>query len=170
VQREREWQSRMTVLDIGSGPYKPVSMFLPKSAKYIPCDLVRRGPERCVLDLNLREDEIGGRNMFGDRPVSLKGARRRIATYPTAITILGVIEYVSDVPYLLRQLRQFNIPVAMTYTAFDPLTNTTIARRSGLGWRTHFTEKEMCDMIEEARFRSWPRCHFFLNVLVPDVN
>jgi len=153
-----------------SGPLMPSKEFLPPTAKYIPCDLVRRGDSGCVLDLNLKEGQKGVPNLEGDTPVSLAEVRQKYGKSVHAISMLGVMEYVVDVPKLFRELRLFNVPLVLRYTTIDNPRFSSIRLRTSFGWLNHLNTSELLQTFQEAHFSCWEKCnslHSNLNVIYP---
>mmetsp|Transcript_43043 Transcript_43043/g.71662 ORF Transcript_43043/g.71662 Transcript_43043/m.71662 type:complete len:277 (-) Transcript_43043:873-1703(-) len=165
---EKLWESRLVLLDVGSGPYLPSKEFLPPTAKYIPCDLVRRGDSGCVLDLNLKEGQKGVPNLEGDTPVSLAEVRQKYGKSVHAISMLGVMEYVVDVPNLFSELRLFNVPLVLSYSNIDLPQFSNFTKRRRFGWQNHLNTSMMWRTFREAHFSCWPDCLPFINVLFPD--
>jgi hypothetical protein len=64
----------------------------------------------------------------------------------THLSLLGVLEYIYDVPAFLSRLRQTNRPVVLSYCSRDQLAEQ--AQREALGWVNHFTQ---CDLEQQLR-------------------
>jgi len=172
------WGGPVTILDIGSGPLKLVKKYLPKRATYVPCDLVARDEKyKCEVDLNLDDNEKGVEmsykvdgHMIETAPVSLEIIRSRINnTYPAidAITMLGVGEYVVDMPRLFRQLRRFNVPVVFAYSSTDRAPYNDLETRKKNKWISHLTAAELVACASNEGFQSHPHPSLFINVFVP---
>ena len=117
------------VLDLGCGEMA-LEGFLPPGSTYIPCDVVRRDSRTMVCDLNA-----------GAFPESVDA---------DIVTILGVIEYLYDVPKFFAQLRQFGKPVILSYCPVDLHPETD---RGSLGWVNHMTRETLFSALAQAGFR-----------------
>jgi len=156
-----------------------VKNYLPKRAKYMPCDLVARDIKyKCEVDLNLADHEKGvemsytvdGKSFNKTAPVSLEIIRSRIGTmYPTidAITMLGVVEYVADIPRLFRQLRRFNVPVVIAYSSTDWAPWNNIEKRKKNNWISHLSAGELVACATQSGFQPHPHPSKFINVFIP---
>jgi hypothetical protein len=83
------------VLDLGCG-CMALERLLPPACTYLPCDVVRRDDRTIVCDFNAGEfPELGP---------------------ATHIAILGVVEYLHDVPSFLRTLRACDRPIILSYS------------------------------------------------------
>jgi hypothetical protein len=117
------------VLDLGCGAMA-VERFLPEGCTYQPCDLVARDPRTRVCDFNADEfpDDVGC----------------------DFVTVLGVLEYLSDVPGFLARLRGLSCPAVVSYSVAvrdDP------AYRRALGWANDYGEAEILDLFVAAGLR-----------------
>lgn len=115
-QRTRQaaaWLAREPgVADIGCG-LMALRDYLPPETRYLPADVVDRGPGTMLVDLN------------ADAPLPTFGV--------PAAAILGVLEYVADLPRLLRQLHQFD-RVVLSYNH---------ASIQDLLWRLRLRDKQV---------------------------
>ncbi len=129
-QLERAWNERArqaadfipsgaVVLDMGCGAMA-LEQFLPPACIYLPCDLVARDRRTLVCDFNV-----------GGFPV---------ADHATHITVLGVLEYIYDVPTFLNRLRVYARPIVLSYNPTD-LTGTI--DRPALGWVNNLSFAEL---------------------------
>ena len=136
-----EWDSRAqvaaqyipagaTVLDIGCGKMA-LEKFLPHGCRYLPADLVARDERTTICDLNA-----------GQFP-------QQQAAAADAITLLGVIEYCTDIASVLRWLRGLQRPVIITY---HPADVTASLDRTALGWINHYPMPEWQRLLEDAGF------------------
>ncbi len=117
-----------TVLDLGCGRMA-LEGFLPPGCRYTPCDIVRRDERTLVCD-------------FNEQPIP----RPPGATH---ITTLGVLEYIHDWRGFLRQLREFGLPVVLSYC---PTDFTAHLDRPAHGWINHLSLRELCEGFSEAGF------------------
>jgi Flp pilus assembly protein TadD len=117
-----------TVLDLGCGAMA-LERYLPPGCSYQPCDLVRRDDRTLLCDFN--RDEVP------------------VPTGVTHITVLGVLEYMSDWRAFLRQLRRANVPVVLSYS---PTDFTSHLNRPQLGWINHLDLRTLCNEFEKDGF------------------
>jgi len=136
-----EWDSRAqvaaqyipagaTVLDIGCGKMA-LEKFLPYGCRYLPADLVARDDRTTVCDLNA-----------GQFP-------QQQASRADVITLLGVIEYCTDIAHVLRWLRSLERSVIITYHPADVAASLD---RTALGWINHYPMPEWRRLLEDAGF------------------
>jgi hypothetical protein len=130
AQLEQAWNQRArlaadfipsgaAVLDLGCGAMA-LEQFLPPACTYLPCDLVARDQRTLVCDFNA-----------GNFPV---------AESATHITVLGVLEYIYDLPTFLHRLRVYARPVVLSY---NPTDLTGSIDRPALGWVNHLGFMEL---------------------------
>jgi hypothetical protein len=119
------------VLDLGCGNMS-LQRFLPHGCSYRGCDLVARDPQTIVCDFN-----AGG--------------------FPTAaaadadiISVLGVLEYVTDADAFFTHLKSANCDVVLSYCAVD--LSGSIDRAS-LGWLNHFSFLDLAELVDRHGFR-----------------
>jgi len=132
------------VLEFGAG-LRQLEKFLGQGISYIPSDLVDRGPGTLVLDLNVQ-------------PLP------PLSNADTAV-FCGVLEYIVDVPALIRWLSGWASLCIASYNCAHSSPGTLpraaeVARRARCGWVNTFTERELCAQFAEAGFeladrRSW---------------
>ena len=115
-----------TVLDLGCGSMA-LKDLLPTACTYVPCDVVARDSRTIVCDFNA--------GAFPD------------AAGATHITVLGVVEYLYDVPLFLRRLRACALPVVLSY---NPADFTASLDRPALGWVNHLTLDQLLQALGEA--------------------
>ncbi|MET1028082.1 MAG: class I SAM-dependent methyltransferase [Dongiaceae bacterium] len=113
------------VLDIGAGAMA-LRGYLSPTCRYSPADVVERCPGCFVVDLNL-----------GDFPTGAFDY----------VTFLGVLEYVHDVPAVLRRARTAAPSMVVTYCA---VTAPDEQRRRGMGWVNDFTAAAFEGMLSNA--------------------
>ena len=123
-----DWLGKVpAVVDIGCGAMALRSL-LPEGVKYIGCDVVAREPETIVCDLN----------------------RERLPQFGvTDASMLGVFEYLSDVPDVLKQLRQFERIV----TSYCHHSFWRSLKKRRQYWINHYTQKQFTKFITEAGFK-----------------
>jgi len=102
-----------TVLDLGCGAMV-LERSLPPGCRYLTCDAVRRDERSVVRDFNR-----------GELPPKA-GA--------TIVTLLGVLEYIYDWKAFLQRVREYQLPVVLSYCPADQTSNLD---RAALGWVNH---------------------------------
>jgi hypothetical protein len=118
------------VLDIGCGKMV-LEQFLPLHCAYQPCDLVARDERTIICDLNKMEFPVDA------------------ISRADIITLLGVIEYVIDLPALFSQLHASGRRVVVTYHT----TNMTVGlNRNALGWLNNLSNNEIAKLFVDAGF------------------
>jgi hypothetical protein len=110
------------VVDVGAGA-QALRSALPPHCTYVPIDIVQRTPDTVVCDLN-REDPP---TLFADY-----------------IVASGLVEYVKDVPQLIRWIAGVAPNIVLSYEAADGETRY-YRRRSG--WVNSYTEKEIRQLL-----------------------
>eukprot|EP00276_Gloeochaete_wittrockiana_P005707 CAMPEP_0184657842 /NCGR_PEP_ID=MMETSP0308-20130426/22047_1 /TAXON_ID=38269 /ORGANISM="Gloeochaete witrockiana, Strain SAG 46.84" /LENGTH=356 /DNA_ID=CAMNT_0027096171 /DNA_START=78 /DNA_END=1148 /DNA_ORIENTATION=- len=157
--------SNFAVLDIGSGPYMSLKKFLPEGAIYMSADIVRRTPESFVLDLNLGADEVGVPNPDNDVPESLTAIRKSIKVPLSMVSMLGVAEYIVDFPRLFVMLKEFRVPVLITYHSLEAAGGSRIRSRKERGWVNHLHYWEFENFFLDGGFDCEKRHSFFYWIL-----
>lgn len=105
-----EWiPAGMRVLDLGCGAMTLASVLKP-GCSYFPADVVARRPDCFVVDLNRRQFPPGEYDW---------------------VSFLGVLEYVHDIGWALREAREAAPNLLATYCTYD---GGDISVRRGLGW------------------------------------
>lgn len=117
------------ILDIGCGAMD-LERFLDSSVTYIPADVIKRDERTLLCDLNT-----------GELP----------AIEVDIITLLGVLEYVHDIPGLFARLRRTSASLIVSYNSVD-LSKAYCDRRAQ-GWFNDFTCAELCAQAAETGFR-----------------
>ena len=133
-ERSRQLAARVpkgaSVLEFGCGR-GALPAALPADAIYLGSDIFARGPETLVWDLN-------------------SGAPPLDRDFDVAI-FSGVLEYVADVPAVIRALRPQISTILASYASVnevpDPLT------RRVCGWVNHFTEDSFVDLLNAEGYR-----------------
>lgn len=119
------------VVDIGCG-LMALRDVLPPTTRYIPVDLVPRGPDTVIVDFNNeRLPEFDARDA----------------------ALLGVIEYVHDLEAFLPQLLQFD-RVIITYNHFWIQDIVRYLRRkpTNIGWRHRLSLYNTMRVFERSGF------------------
>ena len=117
------------VLDIGCGAMD-LERFLDPSVAYVPADVVKRDERTLLCDLNA-----------GEFP----------AVESDVVSLLGVLEYVHDVPALFARLRRTGAKVIVSYNPVE-LGKSDRDRRAQ-GWFNDLTSAEICAEALNAGFR-----------------
>jgi hypothetical protein len=115
-----------TVLDLGCGSMA-LERYLPPACTYLPCDVIARDQRTLVHDFNA-----------GEFPMTDEA---------THITVLGVVEYLYDVPAFLRHLGACARPVVLSYNPADLAPHLD---RAALGWVNHLRLSELEQALGEA--------------------
>lgn len=118
-----------SVLDLGCGAMT-LGQYLDSTCQYYPADVVERIPGAFVVDLNAKQFPPGSYDV---------------------ITLLGVLEYVHDVPWVLDQVRKVSRSLIVTYCA--KLAEGDVVGRRGLGWVNDFTERDFNVLLASANWR-----------------
>ncbi|QVL47852.1 MAG: hypothetical protein KFB96_19580 [Thiocapsa sp.] len=119
-----------SVFELGAGR-QVLREALPEGCTYTPSDLVSRGPDTLVCDLNAR----------------------RLSDFPPHDIILasGVFEYVSKVPRLVRHLApRCRVAMILSYA----VTDTNPEDRAGHGWVNHYSAAALTRVFEANGFRA----------------
>jgi hypothetical protein len=98
-----------TVIDLGSGP-RALERHLPAGCRYVPVDIVSRGPGSLVCDLN--RDALP--DVHGD-----------------VVILSGVLEYIHDVPRLLSGIREIAPRAVVSYAGVEAFSDITDRRSHG---------------------------------------
>lgn len=144
-----EWESRTQraasfvphnskVIEFGAAT-RLLERYLDPSCSYTPSDIVDRGPGTLVCDLN-------------ERPFP------RLDGYDAAV-IMGVLEYIVDVPAVVDWLRQTFPLVVVSYACADPNKRSLRARfgflgRASGGWMNSFRESEFRAFFTDRGYTS----------------
>lgn len=128
------------VIEFGAGT-RTLERHLDPSCTYTPSDLVDRGPGTLVCDLN-------------ERPLPNLGKD----TYDVAV-IMGVLEYIRDVPAVLDWLSSFVPRAVISYGCPD--TNEQFLRtklgavdRISRGWLNNYRESEIRTLFRDRGYSS----------------
>lgn len=133
------------VVEFGAGLRQLEAFLDPGVSSYIPSDLVDRGPGTLILDLN-------------SRPLP------SIENADTAV-FCGVLEYLADVPEVVRWLSGWAGHCIVTYNCASSSPRTLdrvaeVARRARSGWVNTFSEPDLCEQFASAGYelverRTW---------------
>ncbi len=113
------------VMDLGCGRMH-VEAYLPAGSHYIPVDVAARDDRTVVVDLNV---------------APLPDLR------PDVVTGLGVLEYLIDVPGLLRQIK---CDAIFTYAPQDRMPTRD---RAASGWMNDYTTGALSTLMESVGFQ-----------------
>jgi hypothetical protein len=106
--------------------------FLPFASSYRGCDLVGREADTVVCDFNR-----------GEFP-------RQAAEQADIITMLGVLEYITDVETFFAHLGAAKRTVVLSYSAADL---TSSVDRPSLGWLNHFNFLDLAELFDRHGFQ-----------------
>ncbi len=120
-----------SVIEFGAGRMV-LRGLLPAGCKYTPSDVVGRGPGTLVIDLNARELPA-------------------IPPHDVAV-FSGVLEYIFDVPRLIKHLSQSVDCIIASYAVADLCPQSSTRRASG--WVNDFTARELEDLFGRAGFQT----------------
>ena len=122
------------VLDLGSGR-RSLERFLDSTCTYIPADLVSRGPDTVILDLN-------------ERPLpDLAGLGADI------VVLAGVLEYVRDVPSLIDWVTRQAPACLLSYQLASSTTWRESARRAVAGWVNSYRREDLHELFAGHGFQ-----------------
>ena len=120
---------RSTVLDLGCGKMA-IREFLPEGCRYIGCDLTARSEDTVVRDFNR-----------GEFP-------KHEAATATVLTMLGLLEYIVDIPGFLANLRE--LKPSRVIASYHP---TELYGDWPDEWLSRLTERELIEAFEGAHLR-----------------
>lgn len=130
------------VLDIGCGDMK-MERNLPEGCSYLPMDVSARDERTIVVDLN----------------------RQRLPKVAADFVVaLGLLEYIFDVPKLLRQIAR-QIPQGLF--SYHPLEKTPGRDRLAMNWVNALNSPEIIALFKQAGYRQItvheyaPTLHFY---------
>jgi SAM-dependent methyltransferase len=119
-----------TVLDLGCGKMA-IQGFLPRGCRYIGCDLTARSEDTVVCDFNR-----------GEFP-------KNDATVATVITMLGLLEYIIDIPRFFANLGELR--PRRVIASYHP---TDLYKKKWRDeWLSHLSERELLESFEGARLK-----------------
>lgn len=117
------------VCDMGCGK-QTLRSLLPKGIKYLPSDLAKRTEDTLLCNFNEKL-----------LPVDY-------LLQADTVTLLGVIEYVYDVPWVLRSLKQY---LGTLIVSYNPSDMAEVARREK-GWVNDFRLVELTALIVDSGY------------------
>lgn len=123
------------VIEFGAGN-RTLERHLDKSCTYTPSDIVARGPETIICDLNLR-------------PLPDLG----VGAYDVAV-LMGVLEYIRDMPSVLDWLTELVPTCVLSYACaqgsrYSPRRVFASVGRLKSGWLNSYREKEIRSLFNE---------------------
>jgi hypothetical protein len=126
------------VIDFGAGR-RSLEKHLDQSCSYIPSDIVTRGSDTIVFDLN-------------KRPLpDLSYLNLQVAT------LAGVVEYINNFPFFVHWLGGQTRGCIVSYECARNAAGSLgrfleNIRRTGSGWVNSYTESELLEIFESAGF------------------
>lgn len=126
------------VIEFGAGNRK-LEQCLDPTCSYVPCDIADRGPGTIICDLN-------------EKPLPDLG----VDVYDVAV-ILGVLEYLRDVPSVLDWLaKQFRVCVisyvCVEFGRYSPRGIRESRRRLRAGWMNNYRKNEIRTLFQERGY------------------
>jgi len=139
-----------SVLEFGAGRQVLVR-YLPERCIYTPSDLVDRGNGTIVCDLN--------------------AGRLPPFPYHDVVVFGGVLEYVHDLPRLIRHLAGCCREIVASYAVTDLADQASVITRRQHGWVNDFNSRELEALFRDHGFRRtqllvWKGQHLFRFVRV----
>jgi hypothetical protein len=131
------------VIDFGAGR-RTLEKHLDQSCSYIPSDIVTRGSDTIVFDLN-------------QRPLpDLSYLNLQVAT------LAGVVEYINDLPFFVHWLGRQTRGCIVSYECAQNAAGSLgrfleNIRRTGSGWVNSYTESELLEIFESGGFEMTDR-------------
>ncbi|QGP78287.1 methyltransferase domain-containing protein [Sphingobium sp. CAP-1] len=116
------------VLDLGCGDMK-MEQCLPPGCSYIPLDVSKRDDRTIVVDLNRKVPKIEADFVVG----------------------MGVLEYLLDVPNVLRKIAR-QIPEGLF--SYHPFEKSPKRDRLAMGWVNALSSKELIALLHYAGYKS----------------
>lgn len=146
------------VIEFGAGN-RNLERHLDPTCSYTPSDMVERGPGTIVCDLN-------------ERPLPDLGS----GNYDVAV-ILGVLEYVRDMPSVLDWLTKYVTFLVLAYapakaTGYSPRAVLEKVVRLRHGWMSNYREDEILSLFRDRGFQlvegqNWHNQRIFVFSLRP---
>lgn len=124
-----------SVVDVGCG-MMTLEQYLPGNVRYVPVDVVRRDARTFVIDLN--EEELPD---FGT----------------DCIVGLGLLEYLFDVPSILRRMASVYEMAVLSYNPLDYMPN--VSERTRHAWVNHYTEADLESLFGLSGLQIHERVH-----------
>lgn len=139
----KTWESRMnlivkhienanSVLEFGAARLY-LKTLLPSKVKYTNSDLYKRDKNTIVCDLN--------------KPPYPK------FDYNDYIIFSGVLEYVNDVPFLLRVLSENTSNIIFSYSVTDYSQNSNYEYRQRSQWVNNYTIRDLAEIAKKINFQ-----------------
>lgn len=128
--------SGSTVLDLGCGKMG-IRGFLPKGCRYIGCDLTPRSEDTVLCDFNR-----------GEFPNNEAGVA-------TVITMLGLLEYITDMPGFFSNLRAHK--PRLVIASYHP--RDVFKEKRPEEWLSQLSERELLEFFEGAHLRLKHKLH-----------
>ncbi len=128
------------VLELGAGRRR-LERYLPPGCTYVPCDIVDRGPDTIVFDLN-NEPRPDLREVAAD-----------------VVVIGGTLEYVHDLPSVVDWLGRSVAPRCICTYVTAHTGRWSLGRvwesflRASNGWMNAATEEELLEVFARAGYR-----------------
>ncbi len=116
-----------SVIEFGAGRLV-LKDYLSKDCAYTPSDLIDRGADTIICDLN-------------------DSTLPQLQSYDVAV-FSGVLEYVNNVPKLITHLSKFVNTIITSYA----ITDLNKKNRRAQGWMNDFSSKEFTKIFESAGF------------------
>lgn len=148
------------VIEFGAGN-RILERYLDPSCTYVPSDIIQRGPGTIICDLNRR-------------PLPDLGAN----VHDVAV-LIGVLEYVRDVPSVLDWLTKYVTVCVLTYArakanGYSPRALLERVGRLRHGWMNNYREEELRSLFRERGFElvrddDWQRQRLFVFSRGPSV-
>ena len=121
-----------TIIEFGAGR-KVLLNYIDESCKYQPSDCVDRGDDTLIIDLNI-------------------AALPKLPPYDYAV-FSGVIEYLTDVPKVVKWLNTFAEHVVLSYLVVEDEKNPAfIQNRGNFGWVNDYSDNEIMDIFLQQNF------------------
>ena len=138
---DSEWRGRselaasllpgpVRLLDLGAGEMH-LETLLPEGSVYIPADLEPLDARCLRVDLNEESVPRGSYHV---------------------VSLLGVAEYLFDLPRVLREIRSVSESLLMSYCCVTDRTAEVLAARRKTGWANAYANEELVDL---ARRLGW---------------
>ena len=118
------------ILDLGCGKMS-IEKYLHPSCTYLPADIVKRDERTLHCDINK-----------GDIPQEINQV--------DIVVMLGVIEYVFDLPRFLKTLAQTKKKIVVSYCDTDTGNAKDFNQRTALGWVNAFSRAQLRNLFNDA--------------------
>ncbi len=118
------------ILDLGCGKMS-IEKYLHPSCTYLPADIVKRDERTLHCDIN-------------------KGVVPAEINHVDIVLMLGVIEYVFDLPQFLRELAQAKKKIVVSYCDTDTGNLRGFEQRAALGWVNAYSKAQLRSLFGNA--------------------